>query len=258
MAAGVNILGTDYNSPSQRTERIKVEHNLFDGVGAPLLGVNGRLYQITNGGAYITINHNTAFQIRHVIVADSGQTMGFVYTNNITAQGEYGIFGSGAGEGTMALATYFPDSQVGRNVLTGRPSWSYPANNYFPASLDQVGFINRLSGNYRLASNSPYRGREPMAETRRGHGREQAAMSQTLKSNQCLSRIEPSTYGGRARLRWAECRSVRPRWQIVSTWECAMAVSLPIRWSGTCTNGRRLHRALTVQTIWARRPAQKR
>jgi hypothetical protein len=51
----------------------------------------------------------------------------------------------------------------------GGPASSYPADNFFPSSIDAVGFVDRQSGNYRLAASSPYKraasdGRDPGAD----------------------------------------------------------------------------------------------
>src|SRR6185436_5273479 len=45
-----------------------------------------------------------------------------------------------------------------RNVIAGGNAGRYPPDNFFPASIDAVGFVNASSGDYRLAPTSPYRG----------------------------------------------------------------------------------------------------
>ena len=49
-----------------------------------------------------------------------------------------------------------PDSIVRRNVIAGASAGIYPADNYFPASIDDVDFVDAFAGNYQLASTSPY------------------------------------------------------------------------------------------------------
>jgi hypothetical protein len=44
------------------------------------------------------------------------------------------------------------------NVLIGAPSASYPTENFFPATVNAVGFVNAAGGDYRLAASSPYKG----------------------------------------------------------------------------------------------------
>jgi hypothetical protein len=157
VAAGVSILGTDDLQSSGQARRITIEDNLFEEVGGALLGGNGRLFQVLSGAANIIINHNTAFQAAHTLIADGRPSSGLIYTNNITAPGEYGIFGSGASEGLSTLERYFPDAVIARNVFVGRPSRLYPPGNFFAGSLDEVGFVDRQKRNYRLKNNSAYR-----------------------------------------------------------------------------------------------------
>jgi hypothetical protein len=143
---------------SQQTRRIKIYNNLFAGVGAPGLGTNGRLFQLLSGPSDIIIDHNTAIQTAQVIVVDGQPSMGLVYTNNITAPGEYGIFGGGASEGHVTLSKYFPGAIVTKNVFAGRPAKLYPPGNFFTATLDEVGFADSAKGDYRLGEKSRYRG----------------------------------------------------------------------------------------------------
>jgi hypothetical protein len=57
--------------------------------------------------------------------------------------------------GTTTLKKYAPGAIVTRNVLArGRPLC--PAGNYFPATLNTVGFVDLNGGNYALSSTSPY------------------------------------------------------------------------------------------------------
>ena len=157
VAGGISILGTDDLQKAQQSRRIKIENNLFEGVGAPGLGTNGRLFQILSGAGDIIIDHNTAFQSAHIIVADGQPSTGLVYTNNITAPGEYGIFGGGASEGLVTLNRYFPGARIEKNVFVGRPSKLYPPGNYFAPSLAEIGFVDAGKGNYRLSDKSQYR-----------------------------------------------------------------------------------------------------
>jgi len=168
--AGINILGRDDNHPSQPTERLLIANNLFDDIGGPRWGGSGRLFQILDGVTNLTIEHNTAFQRGPIIFAEGRPHAGFVYRNNVTAHNDAGIAGTGTGVGNSTLTTFFPRAIVSRNVIVGGHALAYPPDNFFPVSLDQVGFANRPGGDYRLAPTSRYRragtdGRDPGVDT---------------------------------------------------------------------------------------------
>jgi len=155
-SSGINILGTDDLQPSQTTKRILIQDNFIEDVSGANWGGAGRLYQMLSGAEGIKIDHNTGFQAGTLVVADGAPSPGFVFTNNISPANEYGIFGSGQGPGNSSIATYFPGSTFSKNVIPGAPEASYPENNFYPASLDDVGFVNAGGGDYHLKSDSPY------------------------------------------------------------------------------------------------------
>jgi PKD repeat protein len=156
-AAGINFLGRDYNYPSQTLQRVKIQNNLFIDVGNSRWGSNNVLFYLLDGTAQVTIDHNTAFQAGNIISTDGQQHTGFVYTNNLTPHNNYGIIGSGYGYGTSTLNAYFPGYVFAKNILAGGPGSLYPAGNFFPATLDAVGFVNRSAGDYHLSTSSLYK-----------------------------------------------------------------------------------------------------
>src|SRR5262245_17850764 len=109
------------------------------------------------GAADVAFEHNTALQAGRIVLADGQPTTGFVFRDNTAPQNEYGIIGSGAAPGRATLAAYFPGAVVGGNVFVGGRPDLYPPGNFFPASLADVGFVDRASGDFRLAASSPYR-----------------------------------------------------------------------------------------------------
>jgi hypothetical protein len=164
--AGVNVLGWDYAHPSDQTRRLLIQNNLFVDVGGPTWGPTGwpgRLLQLIDGTADVIIDHNTAFQTENpvvaaVIVPNRAAHSGFVFTNNIMPLNQYGVAGdSFYGNPMMALTTYFPGAVFTGNVLMGGNSSQYPPGNFFPASLDEVRFVNLAEGDYRLAATSRYK-----------------------------------------------------------------------------------------------------
>jgi len=158
--SGISILGTDDPNPSQSMKRVLIRDNLFDDVSGARWGGSGRVFQILDyrvGTTDVVVEHNTAFQDGPVLYADGKPHAGFIYRNNLTPRGDYGVIGTGTGEGTATLRTYFPGAVFVKNAIAGANSSVYPGNNFFPASLDSVGFVNRRAGDYRLAASSHYK-----------------------------------------------------------------------------------------------------
>ncbi|MGH7767426.1 MAG: hypothetical protein ACREQP_08225 [Candidatus Binatia bacterium] len=60
------------------------------------------------------------------------------------------------GAGEVVLSARFPGYLFSRNVLTGANPTRYPADNFFPAVVGDIGFWNTAAGDYRLLPTSPY------------------------------------------------------------------------------------------------------
>ncbi len=152
-AGGINILGRDRTWPSgsEQTRRIEIRNNLFE-------DISGRLLQLLDETAEVVVAHNTAIHSANIITADGGPHTGFEFRDNIVFENEYGIAGSATAPGNDTIELFFPRAVFRRNVIVGGSGSSYPPDNFFPASIDDVGFIDARSGDYRLASSSPFRG----------------------------------------------------------------------------------------------------
>jgi cellulose synthase/poly-beta-1,6-N-acetylglucosamine synthase-like glycosyltransferase len=156
-SGGMNILGTDDINHSAFTERIVIRNNVFQDIGGQWTG--GRLFQVLNGARDVTIDHNTAFQTDTVLFA--GETIpntGFVFTNNIAPHNDYGVIGGSTAIGNASIARYLPGSVFKGNVLPGGQADVYPAGNFFPASMGNVGFATQRGASYQLPASSPFKG----------------------------------------------------------------------------------------------------
>jgi hypothetical protein len=168
VGSGINVLGSDDIHPSQPTRRIAIRNNLFVDVGGAW--GSGRLLQLLDGVSDVRVGHNTALQTDTVLLGgDRAPHERFVFEDNLVLHNRYGVIGSGTGPGRPSLDRYFPRALVRRNVFIGAPAASYPADNFYPASIDSVGFVDRPQGDYRLAASSPYKraatdGRDPGAD----------------------------------------------------------------------------------------------
>ena len=150
VAAGFNMLGRDDIYTSEPTRRITIRNNLFEDVGGSW--GSGRLFQLLDGVDSVVIDHNTAFQTGNIVFGgDHAPHTGFVFQNNIVEDHQHGVIGSGAEPGLGTLARYFPNAIVRRNVIVGGSAAKYPPDNFFPASIEEMGAIERREGRYRVA-----------------------------------------------------------------------------------------------------------
>ena len=163
VGAGVLLLGIDEPpAPTDvRLRRVKVINNLFE-IDGPRFSSNGVFVTVINGTQDVTVEHNTAIQTGNIISTDYAPNTRFIYRNNITRHNEYGIFGSGQGIGNTSIAKYLPGSIITGNVMVkegnapGNAESLYPPGNFFPQSMQEVGFVDYEHGNYRLRPGSRF------------------------------------------------------------------------------------------------------
>ena len=168
---GVRICGVNCNNTvSAQGHDLLIRNNLFEDVNETTWHHSG--YWIIWTGKFddVTISHNTVFQTRNIVSLSAAPSSGLVMTDNIAYHNTYGFFGDGY-YGSQALTHFFSSPAVfGGNVIIGagiNRQWYYSDSNvmpdnvdpfWFPATVSDVGFVDFANGNYRLASNSPYKG----------------------------------------------------------------------------------------------------
>lgn len=167
--SGFNISGRDNNFSTIQTNHILLRNNLIEDLNGNIWGGDGRSLQVLNGVYHLTVEHNTFINpLGGTFVNADGPNFpnkNFIYRNNITSNGVYGLHGSGKGIGNPALTFYFPAAQFHHNVLTdgkasnGGVASNYPAENYFPGPMENIGFKDfnlGIGGDYRLMEESPF------------------------------------------------------------------------------------------------------
>ncbi len=158
---GVNILGTDNvrsgcpgPSVAGLTSNVLIQNNLFESIG---LNDEGNFVQLLSGARAITVDHNTAMQGGNIVSADGSASSGFVFTNNVTNFGNYGVVGTGTLGVFTSLGKYAPGYVYDKNVaiapISGRVNGYYPADNFFPLSAEAAG----LEPDFQLTETSPYK-----------------------------------------------------------------------------------------------------
>jgi hypothetical protein len=157
-AGGVNIMGRDDNNSSEQTNRIAIKNNLFEDIGGQQWGGsgNGRFLQITETN-HVLVDHNTIIHTGNIITAYGKPNANFVFTNNLMLHNEYGVIGDNSSVGNITINQYFPGCVFKKNVIAGGRNSIYPADNFFPATINDAKFADQSKGNYRLSASSPYK-----------------------------------------------------------------------------------------------------
>lgn len=162
VSSAINMLGRDYNYPSGQLARVKIRNNLFDQITWDTWGGRGHFLLITNTQD-VKVENNTVMQSGNLLTAYGDPlttaNKGFVFQNNIAPHNNYGVIGDGTSTGIPTLSAFYPGATFAGNVLAGGQSPLYPTGNYFPGTLDEIGFTDRDNGNYRLSAASPFRNR---------------------------------------------------------------------------------------------------
>ncbi|MBV8195448.1 MAG: hypothetical protein JOY80_07955, partial [Candidatus Dormibacteraeota bacterium] len=161
--SGFNLSGHDSPNKSGLTARVLIRNNLVGITG--LNGADGRAFEVTNSGSDYTIDHNTIVNTSpgstasDTMFAESPnpKVSNFAFTNNLATRSSYGFYGNNNGQCTPALNGNFSNWVFAKNVIVGAPASSYPAGNFFPATVAAVNFVSYSGANYALASNSPYK-----------------------------------------------------------------------------------------------------
>lgn len=156
---GINMLGQDNENPSAISKRLKIAHNLATGIGAqPGIGV-GIAFLASSGYEDVNIDHNTMLNSGDTLVLAGVPLPRLRMTNNIVQHNKYGIKGDGANSGNSSISKFLPNSVITKNVFATpvEAGWEpyYPPGNYFPATLEEVGFMN-YPENLKLSASSPY------------------------------------------------------------------------------------------------------
>ena len=160
--SGLNILSRFNNNgvlPDEPMKRILVRNNLFLHVGKdPVSGAGGRMLQLMSDHEDVTVIQNTFFgaHANNAVMFDGEKSQRLVLFNNLFGDVEYGVLGSGYGEGAASIAAFTQGAVIEGNAFVGRMERLYPSRNSFPASLDATAFVGNGSGDFTLRSTMPY------------------------------------------------------------------------------------------------------
>jgi hypothetical protein len=168
-AGAMNMLGWDYATKLLApTSNVTVRNNLFV-VSKKDYGGTGYFLLIGSAPRNILFDHNTIIHDGTTLVnaytgtyiGGDGKTHtdgtidGFVWTNNLSLNGQYGFNSYGSMNGAGLLAA-FPGIVMHDNVLAGYTGKSYPANNDYPSAATFMSYFADFAGaDYRVLATAP-------------------------------------------------------------------------------------------------------
>jgi len=165
VGSGFNIAANPSGAPAVPAARFVITDNVMENVGnAPYTG-DGRSFQLLGGLKDIVVMHNTVVSAGVINSAAFSfsqlpTVQRLVAHSNVLHHGSYGVKGPGYAEGTATLNVYATGALFTNNAIAnGGTASGYPANNYFPATLGTLGFVDLAGGNYRLSAGSSYLGK---------------------------------------------------------------------------------------------------
>lgn len=158
---GINILGKDDAHPSQTLRRLTIENNLLLNIGGTNVIEGSGYFVLVSDGEDITITNNTAFNQGNIATFHGVTPRGFVFRNNITGHGSYGIHGITDGIRSQLARSFFQNNVFINNQRVPESDYSFPAGNFLVSDLGSIGFNDPGRNDYRLASNSRFKGKGP-------------------------------------------------------------------------------------------------
>jgi hypothetical protein len=158
------------------TSRIKFENILAYDVGTPEWGTNGGyIYRVFAAANNLKFIHTTAEGTTFILQTEGTNNPYLTFRDNILEHQPYGI-NSGCGHEAVEALNCFSPYDFKQNVIVNNSdepgisnptqavddatlaSWYQPQlSAYIAHDWNQVAFVDRANGNYRLSPSSPYR-----------------------------------------------------------------------------------------------------
>jgi hypothetical protein len=159
-STGINILGTDNEQKSQELRRLRIVNNLVTDL-TPDDPSNSAYFVQIEGSESVVIEHNTVQQKGDMLRNYGRPPRTLTFRDNVIQHNAYGIICLIEGGRCFSSDTIKGNVIVDNLSVAKQESLDrkYPGGNYFPVSLDAVGFVDYKNGNWRLAATSRYHGK---------------------------------------------------------------------------------------------------
>lgn len=140
VTSGWNLSGKGSNpGPNITAARFTLTDNIIQNICEPKYPGTCIPLQILSQMTDLQMVRNTMVNPRtsnQSISFDGTPSPGFIFTNNIVDHGQYGVHGSGSGDGNSTLAQFAPGAVFTSNIIPGGGSCTqYPAGNFCPATF---------------------------------------------------------------------------------------------------------------------------
>jgi hypothetical protein len=150
-SSGISIYGPEGSGG----KRLSIRNNIFDDINTKKWEGDGFFIKSTSWND-VKIENNTIIQDGNIASAYDNPINRFVFRNNIIFNNEYGFKGDGFAPGKSSLDKFFPNSIVTNNIIIGGESSNYGNFNFYPKSLNEIGFVNLNGKDFRLRTDSQF------------------------------------------------------------------------------------------------------
>jgi hypothetical protein len=152
-SSSLGIYGSMVYSKDSIAQRIRINNNFFNNsrVNTP----HTESFLNIFGASSVTVSHNTIRKEGSLIFTGMYPTTGFEYKNNINVKNT-GVETKDIPPGAAVISNYLPASLFAGNVIVGGNTETYSANNFYPATDEEIGFEPYGDS---LSSTSPYKGK---------------------------------------------------------------------------------------------------
>lgn len=155
---GINILGSDDTYPSQTLKRLTIRNNLFLDINGNDGFEGGGYFIQVSSGENITIANNTVLNRGNITTLYGTMPRAFVFRDNITGHGEYGIHGPIDRRSAEARSMFTNNVFINLNRVAAS-DLAFPEGNTLIGSLNEAGFVNAASRDFRLGPGSRFAGK---------------------------------------------------------------------------------------------------
>lgn len=158
------VYGMDAGSGTGVGRRVTIRDNiiteLLSSNALPGYVVNGTFFDTSVGPDDLTVEHNTVLSqgtyFATFRIPGYSPTERLRFENNIIQNNQGGIYGDPNLTGLDALNSYAPGAIFQRNVIQGGNAAQLGPLNFYPGTVQQIGFANPALNDLRLRPDSPF------------------------------------------------------------------------------------------------------